>query len=249
MNNQERRFNSYRLPRTELAQKLVDDVAEYVLSIELHDREFQFPNKRFRNRKKADYDVFRRQVTAIISDVAVREINVPGGFLFISRNKRELSRKSNYKPTFITEKIVYVMDMLARPELNLITIELGKREDISNPFSEDPLERVTKYVGLQTKIKAGPRLISMIKSYGLSSADFCSDDEEEVIYLKGKKEGNYWSTASLICYEDNPDVIKMRNDLKRINKWLEFADISYDGLLPIDLANRKMRRIFIESSW
>eukprot|EP01022_Parablepharisma_sp_SALTPOND_P023146 TRINITY_DN4804_c0_g2_i1.p1 TRINITY_DN4804_c0_g2~~TRINITY_DN4804_c0_g2_i1.p1 ORF type:complete len:419 (-),score=53.30 TRINITY_DN4804_c0_g2_i1:860-2116(-) len=105
----------------------------------------------------------------------------------------------------------------------------------------------------KTTIRAGERLITQILEHDITLDDLKRSDNEEVIHLKRAK-GGYWDDASLIDYEDTPSTTRYREQMRKINNWLEQADLEFDEFYehedsPVNVTNRRLRRVFIRGSF
>lgn len=113
------------------------------------------------------------------------------------------------------------------------------QESVYSPFD--------KAVNRQTTIRAGARLLKSMADHNLGVDDFGIDQNEEVIILKATKE-DHFDKGKWIQYEDTPQTHAYREQMRRINDWLEQADIdviSYTGQdKAIDATNRRLRRYF-----
>lgn len=238
-------FRPNRIAKSEAAKGLVDEVLHLLEGLEKYRQWRGSLLARQRARRKSDEERYRRQVEALVSDVTVNYLNDPNSWIRVPRRKQDLGAVSNYKPVFITEKFVEVMDDMGTPEMDFITIDLGSRDE--NPFATSRTGAKRK----QTRIKATQRLIERIEERDLCLSDFSLDPSEEVIHLKGKKQGDgFWATAGLIPYKDNDKTRQMREELRKINEWLEKADLGIASDHPsVDLSQRRLRRIFNEGSW
>jgi hypothetical protein len=238
-------FNPHRIATSDAAKSLVGEMLHYLSSLEKHRQDMGWKLARKRGRKTLDRNRYERQVEALVSDVAVHHLTGTGSWLRVPRRKQDLGSSSNYKPAYITEKFVDVMDSLALPEVGFIAIDLGSRDE--NPFANNR----SQAIGKQTRIRATQRLIDRIEQRNLKPSDFSLDPAEEVIHLKGKKQGeSFWATAGLIPYQDTDKTRQMREDLRRINEWLDKADIELGTDHPtVDLTQRRLHRLFNEGSW
>ena len=189
---------------------------------------------RRRAKKRADKERFDRLVEAVVAELAYHHVVSPTQWLCITRSKQVLGRKCRYRPSFITEKLIDVMDMLAGPELGLADLQLGHQRRALHGG----------YVGRQTRLRAGERLIERITGLGLAVEDFGLLDSEEVIVLKGPRGDSFWDVASLMDYDDTPQTNEMRWQLRRINRWLAAAAIEYSGTRKVDTAKRRLTRRF-----
>lgn len=241
----DRAFNPYRLPKTPQADDLVNRVLHFLSGLETSRKWRGVSQARKRARRKTDQQRYERQVAALISDVAVNHLSSPDAWIRVPRRKQDLGAASNYKPTFITEKFVDVMDDLSAPEMDFLVIDLGSHNQ--NPFAVNRAQARRK----QTRIRATDRLNEWITERNLRVSDFGLDPSEEVIYLKGKKQGTgFWAEASLMPYKDTDKTREMRADLQKINAWLAQANLDIATHHPeVNLNHRRLRRIFNEGSW
>ncbi|WP_089271432.1 hypothetical protein [Humidesulfovibrio mexicanus] len=102
----------------------------------------------------------------------------------------------------------------------------------------------------ETTIWAGPRLIRRVVEHDLQPEDFGLDHTQEVIQLKRIKQGG-WDDGGLEEYEDTPETIAYREQLRAINAWLEAAEIEFDECYwpdgrPVDTLDRRLRRVFTQ---
>jgi hypothetical protein len=129
---------------------------------------------------------------------------------------------------------------MASPETEFLEIQKGER----NPF-DATLSR-------QTVIRAGKRLKDRIEEYKLVLDDFRLDKTQETIILKDTKE-DLWDTGKWLQYDDTEQTITYRNELLRINDWIEQADIDhvlhYDTNTVVDTNDRRLRRYFNNNSF
>lgn len=95
------------------------------------------------------------------------------------------------------------------------------------------------------------RLSMMVQEAGATLADFGRLPHEEVISLSRKRKIGDWRESRIerewIDYNDTPETNAMRDDMRRINAWLEQAAISFedDGGEPVDVHDRVLRRLFV----
>ena len=111
-----RRLNAFRVASTENAKELVADVLRHLGNLERYDQAHG-EGGRHRARRPADRKIFQQQVEAVVCDLVLHHIAEPGSWLCVSRSKATLGKQDRYKPAFVTEKLVCVLDMLARPEM------------------------------------------------------------------------------------------------------------------------------------
>jgi len=105
----------------------------------------------------------------------------------------------------------------------------------------------------ETTIRAGKRLITRVVEAGLGLEDFGVCPNQEVIQLKRVKKGG-WDGGGLEEYEDTPETILFREQVKTINGWLEAVEIDFDeyywpGGRPVDTRDRRLRRVFTQGQF
>jgi hypothetical protein len=111
-------------------------------------------------------------------------------------------------------------------------------------FAEQTIGDAGKF--RRTTIKAGPKLIELIKGHMVTLEDLQVIEGEEIIILMRPKRG-YWDEGARIDYRDTPTTKRFRNELRDINSWLAMADIRFDATAydrPVDAQARRLRRHF-----
>jgi hypothetical protein len=243
-------FDAYRIPATERARDVVRDIAGQLQALE------RYRELRQRKRRPEDQQRFEAIVTAVVSDVVHHYLSGrPGAGLVVTRSKKELAKRSRYRPPILTETFVTVLDLLASPEMQFITQDIGGRN-----------QREAR----RTTIKAGPRLVTRINDHCLTFADLTLSESEEVILLKGKRRlkengrEDFFDRGDLIEYEDSPTTLRYRQEVEAINAWLKQAEIAFDkdtakgGVVDpeliydidhVDTNARQLRRYFSRGSF
>jgi len=226
----DRWFNPWRIPVTQQAQNLVRHV---LVELQEYERQYQV---RKRRRRETDQHIFEETVTAVVSDVACHWLMELSGGISISRSKRLLSRRSRYRPTAYSKILPGILDLLAEEEMRIITQDLGHRGYFSK--------------GKLTTIKAGDVLVRMLDDAGLDLSHFGVHPGQEVIHLKRPKE-DHWDDGELIEYEDTPETIVLREQVRAINEWLQAAEIDFDECSspegkPVNPHDRHLRRVFTQ---
>jgi hypothetical protein len=99
-----------------------------------------------------------------------------------------------------------------------------------------------------TTVKAGPKLIELIKERGVTLEDIEAGSGEEIIVLKRFKRG-YWDGGARIEYRDTPTTTRFRDELRAVNTWLEKANIRFDAAAagydqPVNVHARRLYRHF-----
>ena len=105
--------------------------------------------------------------------------------------------------------------------------------------------------GVASSMAPTERLVKMVRAAGVTLADFGRLDSEEVISLSRKRKIGDWRESRIerewIDYTDTSETNVMRDDMRRINAWLERASITFadDGAEPVDVHDRTLRRLFV----
>ena len=226
----DRRFNPWRMPRTEKAQEAIRDIVHQLQSYErLHQL-------RKRKRRPADQDAFVATVSAIASDLMYNQLLGHGYGVYITRSNRYLGRKSRYRPLAYGKTLPTILDLMTTPEMAFVDQSIG-HEGYFGPAKE-------------TTIHAGKRLITRVLEAGLELEGFSVSPGQEVIQLKRVKKGG-WDGGGLEEYEDTPETILFREQVQTINAWLELAEIDFDEAYcsegkPVDTLDRRLRRVFTQ---
>jgi hypothetical protein len=96
-------------------------------------------------------------------------------------------------------------------------------------------------------MRAAPALLDRIEAAGIGLTDLGREATDEVVILKSAREG-LWDGGEWIEYEDTETTRRYRDEMRRINRWLEQADIKFDADACedriIDDTDRRLRRYF-----
>ena len=99
----------------------------------------------------------------------------------------------------------------------------------------------------RTTVRAGAKLIELIKQHGVGLEDLrLVGTTEEIISLKQPKRGHF-DEGQRIDYKDTPTTRRYRDELRAINEWLATADIQFDAdtyAQPVDVWRRRLYRSF-----
>jgi hypothetical protein len=230
---QDRPFNGFRIARTASANIVVKDVRKQVQAYEMH-------RVRSRARRPKDQLNFEKQVEALVCDLAHREIIKPSAWLAVSLSKQFLGRKNRYRADVFRETLPALIEHMASGEMEFIEIRKGHHNFFNPELSQ------------QTVIRAGQRLKDRIAEHRLVLDDFGLDKTQEIIILKDAKE-DQWDTGEWLQYPETEQTQAYRNELSRINDWIEQADIEYVPLYEshtvVDTMDRKLRRYFNNGSF
>jgi hypothetical protein len=105
--------------------------------------------------------------------------------------------------------------------------------------------------GVASSVAPTERLSMMVQEAGVTLADFGRLLNEEVISLSRKRKIGDWRESRIerdwIDYTDTAETNAMRDDMRRVNAWLERASITFvdDGAEPVDVHDRTLRRLFV----
>ena len=185
---------------------------------------------------------WRDTVRAVVLDLYVAHVSDPTMYIGYSRNHNKYSQSSRYSALFFSVGILpKVVDYLKD---NGYIDHHGHRHDKKNPAKSR-----------QSRMRATSKLIDLVQDqYNVDLSMISRHKDEEVIILRDKKKKD-------IEYEDTPDTIRMRDNLNKINEWLEYSIILLEvtdeelkelqGRLKrkIDFTDKRLRRIFNNGSF
>ena len=90
-----------------------------------------------------------------------------------------------------------------------------------------------------------------MREHGIAFDDLAVSEDEEVIILKRKKT-SYDDDGGRIEYDDTTVTVKLRNQVRALNSWLEAADVCFQASAhdqPVDVRARRLFRYFAEESF
>jgi hypothetical protein len=170
---------------------------------------------------------------AVVCNVIHHQLSgSPGGGVAVPRAKRELGKKpSRYDRSVFPRSFPKMLDILC---------DLGFVEQTIGGSSGVPIRRS------RTTIRAGAKLLALLKQHEVTLDDLKEGDGEEIIILKRAKRGHY-DEGSRIDYRDNAVTKGYRIELQTINEWIASADIRFDhsGYVEhVDVKARRLKRHF-----
>ncbi|WP_062309529.1 hypothetical protein [Polynucleobacter sinensis] len=224
MTKRDRFFNPLRQAKTAAMKALVDDVIKQLMSYELH------LGLRKRSRKKADLELFKRQITAIICEAIHRHLTDKNKRIAISLSNQQLSRQDS-EHKILNNTLSQNIKNLTSPEMAFLGLSRGDRSS-----------------GEVTTFWAGKRLISRIKEAGISFRDLELERSKNVIQLREEKPIGK-TRGKLIHYQETPLTRHYRDEMEQINSFLRAADICYQGNKDIDDSRVELKRIFNNGSF
>ncbi len=156
----------------------------------------------------------------------------PGQGVPVPLSNKALGKKGNrYQPFSFPRSFPKMLGALS--ELGFAEVTLGRHSGFPDKSK-------------RTTIKAGAKLIALIKEHEVTLEDLDPGDGEEVIILKRPKRG-HWDEGARIDYKETDTTQRLRDELRGINAWIAKADISFDAAAsrrPVDVQARQLRRIF-----
>ena len=188
--------------------------------------------KRKRALRSKDIDTLYSVVIALLANLIHHYlIDSPGQGIPVPRSKKALGKKGNrYEPSF-PRSFPRMLDALC---------DLGFTRETKGKFSGFPGQ------SKRTTVRAGPKLIELIKKQNVTLEDLDAGQGQEIIILSRPKHG-HWDEGERINYEDTENTRRFRKELQSINAWLAKADISFDANAsshPVDVHARQLRRQF-----
>lgn len=230
----DRPFEPFRITGTDTAATLVADVLNQLQNYEDHSK------LRKRARRKDDQRTFERIVETVVCDLVHLELTQPGGWAAIPLSKQVLSSKDRYRSPVLSKALPDVVKRMASPEMGFVEFVKGRHVHSTN--RDEP--------NRQSVIRAGHRLRTRIQDNKLRLSDLVLDKYEEVIILRTKDEATKKSIS--LPYQDSAVTCMYREQVRRINDWLEKADIEFDlrdHAGPAVDISRRLVRIFNNGSF
>jgi hypothetical protein len=194
-------------------------------------------------RRPADQATYDRTVDAILCDLCAVELGPNNDSIHLPLSNKVLRSKSRYKGTALGKTLPDILKVMSAPEMNFVVLEKGHS---TFKIVDDELN-VAFAGGQQSILKAGPKLLSSIKRFGITRDDLGPALEEEVLVLRApKRHAN--SSAEYQEYEDDEATIALRQQMTDLNAWLCKADISCSHPQK-EPSQRRLRRIFNNSDF
>ena len=235
--NKARAFNPFLCARTDKLKALITEV-----QVQMSRYEF-FHQTRKRARRPADQVTYDRIIEAILCDLCAVELGADNDSIHLPLSKKTLGAKSRYKGTALGKTLPAILDLMSAPEMDFVVLEKGHS---TFKIVDDDL-KVAFAGGQQSKLKAGPKLLSRIERFGITRDDITHASEEEVLVLRAPKRHSN-SIAKYQEYEDDETTLALRQQMTDINAWLSTADITCSHP-QVDPTHRRLRRIFNNSDF
>jgi hypothetical protein len=187
---------------------------------------------RTRAAKSKDDAKLRPARIAVVANLIYHHLcRSPGNGVHVPRAKKELGgRPTRYQPFVFPRSFRKMLDAYC-----------------SAGFAVQTIGNFEKHK--RTTIRAGAKLVALIKKYHLSFSDLeTGGANDEIIILKRPRRG-YGDAGAKMDYKDSQLTNKFRDELRAINEWLETADVHFDGgkanySTPVDERARRLYRIF-----
>jgi hypothetical protein len=161
--------------------------------------------KRKRALRGKNLDTLYATVIALLANLIYHYlIGSPGQGIPVPRSKKALGQKDNrYQPSF-PRSFPRMLDDLC---------ELGFATETKGKFSGFPGQ------SRRTTVRAGPKLIALIKEHQVTLEDLEEGAGQEIIVLSRAKHGQ-WDEGARIDYPDTERTRRFREELRSINSWL-----------------------------
>lgn len=225
-----------------------DRLREVVASVEkaLEHHEYK------RALKPQERHTLHRVLTALVANLVQHYLTAGSAGVAVPRSKKVLGTKpTRYEPFVFPKPFPKWLDGLQA--LGFIT----QRKGIHSGFADQ---------SRRSAVRAGTKLVKLVEEHKVTLDDIRDDGTEEVIILSRAKDRHTDDGLGKreLPYDDTPETLRFRNELKSINEWLAKADIQFDAVgyrqyvdsLPrtstghtryprqVDVSARKLRRRF-----
>lgn len=245
-------YNPSLVPASDACQHIVDEAIRQYTSYE------KYKDLRRRKRTVKQERLHKAAVTSLICNAIQRHLSEPRGAFRITRSKSQLGNRDRYRPDFVTEKLVDIMDVLATPDIAWLNLAKGTRQKVCD-------ENLNwENIGTATRLTAGPSLVGCMEASSLSLSDIKMASCSEVIILRSSKAliangfthkrtdlGGAEPSGRNLNYTDTRQTGAMRKKMETINACLAKADLSTlpDAETAFDTSRRELVRIFNNGSF
>ena len=235
--NKARAFNPFLCARTDKLKALITEI-----QVQMSGYEAYYETRK-RARRPADQVTYDRTVEAILCDLCAVELGPDSDSIHLPLSNKVLRSKSRYKGTALGKTLPDILKVMSAPEMDFVVVEKGHS---TFKIVDDDLN-VAFAGGQQSKLKAGPKLLSRIERFSITRDDLGHAPEEEVLVLRAPKRHSN-SIAKYQEYEDDETTLALRHQMTGINAWLSTADITCSNP-QVDPTYRRLRRIFNNSDF
>ncbi len=225
-------FDPWRRPGSSKAKEIVADVQR-----QMENYETYFALRK-RRRRPADQEIFQESVAAVVCNLVYRELTVPGGNLAVSLSNQLLGRAGRYGSPVMSKVFPDLLERMSSPEMAWLKLKKGQLGYFRT--------------GRVTTIKAAGRLLQRMNDFGIQFEDLKRINGDEVIILKRSKD-DAGHSGDYLEYAETVRTRAYRQEVQRINEWLERADIDFDEIAApdknVDPSERRLRRYFNNGSF
>jgi hypothetical protein len=187
----------------------------------------QDTEQRTRIRRPADQDRLNGTLEAILLDLYAAAKADPSRFLAYSRNSNDFDHGRYGNPLVTLTAVRTVTDYLTKA--GLTEGAPGYYDRTPNAFGGPGGH------GRRTRVRATPRLITLLEASGLSIDGIGQRPTTEIIRLKGPPAGR-GATKPRLEYDDTDETFAMRQSLAELNALIASTRIDLDSQDPIEPA-------------
>ena len=192
----------------------------------------QLKLKRVRKTKSKDAVRLGVVKAAVVANLVYHHLcGSPENGIHVPRSKKELGGSpTRYQPFVFPRSFPKILDAFCNAGFAVQTIGNFEKHR-------------------RTTIRAGAKLIALIKKHQLTLSDLATGGaNDEIIILKRPRRG-YGDAGAKMDYRDNYLTNGFREELRAINEWLESADVRFYGgeanyPKPVDERARRLYRNF-----
>ncbi|BDW99216.1 hypothetical protein [Maricaulis maris] len=232
--HEDRAFN----PARRSASQALDNIVSQAIDVFLCQEQQLAPLGRARS--QANTQKLELCTEALISDLTHRVLTMGKmARVHIGLGDHDLGGASRYRPPALGKITKKLIEMLSLPESGPWIVFHPRREAVNE----------------RSSLSAGPKLLALIEAAEITKHDLAvSNDQPELIALKrSKKTDSVWwgrPKGTLVDYPETEDTLRMREEVKVINAYLEKLDLfMVPGGPHVDLSARPLRRVFSEGSF
>ena len=193
-----------------------------------------------RRRSRTDHEGcrFRLAVEAVACNLVVAAMLGQHTSIVVGRGHGAIFGKGRYGSPVYGRHFVDILDLMARPEVSLITAERGYRVSAERRKA--------------STIRALPGLGAHLPLGRLDWSALRSDEDHEVLILKAAKAKG--EPDEYLDYPETAETRKLRGEVRHLNRRLAAAPVAVIGThdsegRPVDPSRRTLRRIFNNGSW
>jgi hypothetical protein len=195
-----------------------------LVSRAVEDGEREAERNRIRKRRDKDREAFRLLARTLIANAAYAlALGLEPPTVGIS-----LARPSRPRSRYDGQSLRQIDAVLKAVAPRLVTVTRSRRK------------------GIASVLMPGDDLVECVAGLADFGASWFKRADGETIVVQ-RVVRHYESDSRkkiMIGYDDNPDTLRFRAELERINAAIEAADLSFVGDVQVDIGQRRLRRIF-----